>query len=239
MSIAIAALFWLYAARAVTDASSPAAPLGAHAVRRVASLGSMPQVLAVSLFAFLISHGLSNWLPEILTDLGQSDNAAGFLAAMSITAGIGGSLAIARLAPSNHRAHALVLIFALNAVLTALVTVLSESGVVAALAVIGFCRAGIIPLLFLQIMADDKISLDEMGLATGLFFAVGQVGGFGGPYVVGWVADRTSGFTTATLVLAAAGLAGAIASLRLAASDPNGANELANERKLASRRQTL
>ena len=63
-------------------------------------------------------------------------------------------------------------------------------------------------------MGDKNIAISDIGAATGLFFAVGEIGGFSGPYVIGWVADTTEGFAAATLVLT--GIAGAAAAGALA-----------------------
>lgn len=48
-----------------------------------------------------------------------------------------------------------------------------------------------------------------------LFFAIGEIGGFSGPYLVGFVADRNDGFDTATLVLAAISFAAAASAASL------------------------
>ena len=97
----------------------------------------------------------------------------------------------------------------------ALVTWMPFAPLVVALALLGFARAGVIPLLFLEIMGDENIGLSDIGAATGLFFAVGEVGGFSGPYAIGFVADRTDGFTAATLVLTVVALVGATGALVL------------------------
>ena len=78
---------------------------------------------------------------------------------------------------------------------------------------IGFVRSGSIPLIFLTMMDDPDISVADMGAATGLFFAIGEIGGFGGPWGIGLIADRTDGFTAAAMALglvAVAGLSGAL-----------------------------
>ena len=46
------------------------------------------------------------------------------------------------------------------------------AGVVASAVIIGFARAGTVPLMFLEIMDDDDIAIADVGAATGLFFAV-------------------------------------------------------------------
>ena len=61
------------------------------------SLGTAVALAAtnpVLLPLFFFSHALNNWLPEILTDTGQSDNAAGYLSAVSVTVGILGSSSV-------------------------------------------------------------------------------------------------------------------------------------------------
>ena len=207
-------LGWLYASRAITHVEQGATRTDRSTIARLLKLRSMRTILAITLFSFFFSHALSNWLPEILADTGQSDNAAGYLSAISVTVGIVGSLSIARLVPSRRRPHALVAIFAVAGAMVAGIGSLPFGLLFGALAVLGFARAGIIPLLFLEIMGDKNIAVSDIGAATGLFFAVGEIGGFSGPYVIGWVADTTEGFAAATLVLT--GIAGAAAAGALA-----------------------
>lgn len=210
----VATLVWLYTSRAVAHVRQGATRTDRATIARLLKLRSMRTILAITLFSFFFSHALSNWLPEILTDTGRSDNAAGYLSALSVTVGILGSLTIARLVPSHRRPHALVAIFILVGVMVAGIGSLPFGLLVGALGVLGFGRAGIIPLLFLEIMGDPDISVSDIGAATGLFFAVGEIGGFSGPYAIGWVADATDGFTAATLLLT--GIAGAAAAGALA-----------------------
>ena len=207
-------LGWLYASRAITHVEQGATRTDRSTIARLLKLRSMRTILAITLFSFFFSHALSNWLPEILADTGRSDNAAGYLSAISVTVGIVGSLSIARLVPSRRRPHALVAIFAVAGAMVAGIGSLPFGLLFGALAVLGFARAGIIPLLFLEIMGDKNIAVSDIGAATGLFFAVGEIGGFSGPYVIGWVADTTEGFAAATLVLT--GIAGAAAAGALA-----------------------
>ena len=207
-------LGWLYASRAITHVEQGATRTDRSTIARLLKLRSMRTILAITLFSFFFSHALSNWLPEILADTGQSDNAAGYLSAISVTVGIVGSLSIARLVPSPRRPLALVVIFVVAGLMVAGIGSLPFVLLLVALALLGFARAGIIPLLFLEIMGDKNIAVSDIGAATGLFFAVGEIGGFSGPYVIGWVADTTEGFAAATLVLT--GIAGAAAAGALA-----------------------
>lgn len=212
----VATLVWMYASRAVSHVVRGPTSTDVATITRLLRLPSMRRILTISLFSFFFSHALNNWLPEILTDTGQSDDAAGYLSAVSVTVGILGSLTIARLVPTHRRPHALIAIFALIGLMVAGLSTLPFGLLLPALAVLGFGRAGIIPLLFLQIMGDPDISLSDIGAATGLFFAVGEIGGFTGPYAIGWVADQTDGFTVPALVLTGVAVAAAVAAQRLA-----------------------
>lgn len=211
----VATLGWLFASRAVAHVRPGETQTDRSTITRLLRLPSMRVILGISLFSFFFSHALSNWLPEILTDTGQSDNAAGYLSAISVTVGILGSLTIARLVPSPRRPHALIALFIAIGLMVAGLGSLPYALLVVALAVLGFCRAGIIPLLFLEIMGDPDIGLSDIGAATGLFFAVGEIGGFAGPYAIGWVADATDGFAAATLLLTGIALAAAVGSFGL------------------------
>ena len=211
----VASFGWLYASRAVTHLRQGDSRTDRSTITRLLKLRSMRTILTISVFSFFFSHALSNWLPEILTDTGQTDNAAGYLAAISVTVGILGSLTIARLVPSHRRPHALVTIFVLVGITVAGLGSLPFALLVIALGVLGFCRAGIIPLLFLEIMGDPDIELGDIGAATCLLFAVGEIGGFAGPYAIGWVADATNGFGAATLLLTAVAGTAAVSAMAL------------------------
>jgi len=215
---ALMTALWLIAARAVAHVPRTTGALDLRVAPRLLRLRSMQFILVISLFSFFFSHGLSNWLPEMLTAAGQSDNAAGYLAAISTTVGIAGSLTIARLVPAARRAVALTTVFVLIGVLVVSLASLPFTALLGALALLGFSRAGIIPLLFLEIMGDPDIDLTDIGVATGLFFAIGEIGGFTGPYVTGWVADTDGGFSAATVVLLGVAVAAGLASIGLARS---------------------
>ena len=194
---------WLYASRAVSHVPAGVDRTDLSTVIRLIKLPSMQLILVISILAFFLSHALSAWLPEILADSGQSDNAAGYLSALSVTVGILGALTISRLTPSNRRATVLASIYIIVAAMVLALTAVPFLLVVAALGILGFARAGVIPMLFLEIMGDRSISVGDIGAATGVFFAVAQIGGFSGPYAVGFVADRTDGFAASTALLAA------------------------------------
>lgn len=209
-------LGWMYASRAVSHVKPQLVPTDRSMLIRLLRLRSMRRILLISLLSFFFSHAYNNWLPEVLAEAGNSDNVAGYLSALSITVGILGSLTIARLVPSRLRSFALGAIFVVMGVLVTLLEILPVGSLIVTLAVLGFVRAGVIPLLFLEIMGDPDIDLGDIGAATGLFFAVGEIGGFSGPFAFGAAADATDGFKISLMLLSAAAFAAAAAAVLLA-----------------------
>lgn len=207
---------WLFASQAISHVRPEQTRADLSMITRLLRLRSMRWILVVSLLSFFFSHSYNSWLPEVLADAGRSDNVAGYLSALSITVGILGSLTIARLVPSDRRPLALCGIFVALAVLITVIGTVPVGALVITLALLGFVRAGVIPLLFLEIMGDPDIDLADIGAATGLFFAVGEIGGFSGPFAFGAAADASGGFTTSLLLLAVAALGAAAAAGALA-----------------------
>ena len=57
--------------------------------------------------------------------------------------------------------------------------------------------------------------------SVALINATGNLGGFAGPYIIGYLADRTGGYTAGLLYLVACGIIGSAAVLSLRATRPD------------------
>jgi nitrate/nitrite transporter NarK len=73
---------------------------------------------------------------------------------------------------------------------------------VIALAAQGFFAGGVGPVLLTILMDLKEVGAGAMGAAAGIYFAVGEVGGFSGPSVMGLLKDMSGGFTAGLLMLA-------------------------------------
>lgn len=209
----LAGVYWWWATRHSLHRAPPAEPMRPGTLARLLRLSSMRWILGISLFSFAFGHGLNGWLPEILAEAGLGDDAAGYVAGASTLVGILGALTIARSIPARWRARALVGVYLVLGLGALGLGTQPPAGVVASAVIIGFARAGTVPLMFLEIMDDDDIAIADVGAATGLFFAVAEIGGFAGPWGVGVLADRGDGFTGAIVgltVVCAGAAAGAI-----------------------------
>ena len=69
------------------------------------------------------------------------------------------------------------------------------------LAVSGAVRQPLNSLLLLLLMDTKGIGAKRIGAAGGLFFAVSEIGGFGGPFVVGILRDLTGDAKLGVIVI--------------------------------------
>ena len=153
--------------------------------------------LALGAGILFYMHATINWLPEIVyrQSSGVSISEAARLAALPIVIAIFSAVLIPRLVrkfPVLGVLNTLLLIAALSCLLLAL---FSHAGwIIIALVLMGMIRGALMPISTLLIMQLKDVSNKNMGLAMGLFFAFGQIGGVAGPLVIGFLAQYSEGF---------------------------------------------
>jgi nitrate/nitrite transporter NarK len=70
-------------------------------------------------------------------------------------------------------------------------------GIVAA----GFFTRSLMPILIVTLMNMSEIGPGRMGVIGGLFFSMGAIGGFPGPFMMGYLRDVTNSFQVGILFL--------------------------------------
>ena len=161
-------------------------------------------ILVMGLLTFATSHGLSSWLPKILETSGLSPSVAGYAASLPLAVGILAILIIPHLVPPHLRGR-IIAIFALMAC-AAVLAIMTASGALflAGLVLFGVTASSFMPLLILLLMDSPEVGSRNMGSAGGLFFCVAEIGGFGGPLVMGVLVDMTGAFLAGAIFLAGA-----------------------------------
>ena len=159
-------------------------------------------IILIGITTFLVAHGLQQWLPTILEVNGMTSAQAGFAVAMVNVFSIFGSLLAPRIPywlGSKKLAISILLLLQGISVLTIsgvsgplLWTVLALRGI----------SGGFLPLLSLMLMDLPEVGPARMGMVGGLFFAVGEIGGFGGPAAMGLFKDWTGNFSAGLVFLA-------------------------------------
>jgi D-galactonate transporter len=182
-----------------------------------------PRVLALSFiyFANLTTNlGLAFFLPQIIKEMGFSNVQSGLVTSIPYVVGAIGALAWGYFSDRyNERRISLFLALAVSAIGLAGAALLGNTiGAVAwmSIAAIGIYGAKApfwpLPSMFLTGSAAAG------GIA--LINSVGNLGGFAGPYIMGWVKDATGNFKAGLYVLAGFGIAAAVVTLMVVKSAP-------------------
>ena len=162
-------------------------------------------------------YGISLWLPQLTKNMsGGSDLVAGFLTAIPYT--ISGAVMVANGWHSDKTGERRLHI-AIPAAIAAVA--MASSGLPglpawAALALMSVAASGMWAILG-PFWSIPQVFLRSAGLAGGiaLINSVGNLAGFAGPFLVGWVKERTGGFTLPLALLGAFCLAGSVAAALL------------------------
>jgi MFS family permease len=162
-----------------------------QALKRIVNVREVWLLIAISFCYMLSIYGLQSWLPKLL-ELKEVDVAlAGVLASISSWFGLIGSNALPILGRRISRKYAIILSILIQGIS---IYVLGTSlGIVLIFTLIlyGVFSAGLPPLTFLTLMEVPEVGSEYMGVATGLLFSIMSVGGFLGPYLVGYLLDMT------------------------------------------------
>ena len=184
--------YWIFADRLRSTASSLSSRIGVLLGERATRL---TLVTAIGVLFYL--HGTINWLPEILHQRAENLGAAKAtdLAAMPIIIAAFSALIMPRLAKRFSVVTVLASLFLAAAGSCMLLALLSDAGwIYLALILNGIVRGALLPLATLLVMQLEGVDESNMGLAMGLFFSFGQVGGFTGPMGIGYLAEVSAGF---------------------------------------------
>ena len=141
-------------------------------------------------------------MPRILELKGLSPVMAGFATSFMTLSSIVGNLTIPRLSyriGSKRRTIALILFFSSISILV--LEIGGDTLLWTGIMLSGFFTAAIMPLMTLTLMDMPEVGADLMGTAGGLFFSIGEIGGFLGPFLMGYFKDITGSFFSGILFL--------------------------------------
>ena len=161
-------------------------------------------VLVATMYLLLV-HGLQGWLPTILEARGLAPGLAGQSTSLFVVASTAAVVVVPPLADRYDARRPAVIgaglvgLAGLGAVATGGATGLAIMGI----AVAGFGTGSLSPLVR-SIPPDlENVGARRTGTAMGLAFAVGEIGGFAGPFAVGALFDATGSYLAGLGLLAA------------------------------------
>jgi len=209
------ALVWLFGGRNAGRVTTAKKPGFWEVFPRLVLVVRLRIVLLGGLLAFASFHGLSNWLPKLFENRGMDPVEAGFLASLPVFVGLFAVLLVPTLTAPLARGR-MVSCLALANILSMTILAVADGGwVFVGLVIFGITGPSIFPLLALLLMDTPEVEANIMGMASGLFFAVAEIGGFSGPLVIGTLYDWTGSFLSGIAFMIIVNLTIVVLGLRL------------------------
>ncbi len=210
-----AALLWWFLARDVKSTEATERTSIVRVFTGLIKIRNIQLILIMGLLSFAIDHGFTNWLPKILETGGLPPAIAGFAASIPLLVGIPTVLTVPRLVPPHLRGRTVALGALALAIALLIVATTSGATLVAGLALYGIFVTPLMPLLVLFLMDIPEVGAKYMGSAAGMYFCVAEIGGFGGPFIMGALVDMTGSFLAGSSLLAGLAVAMGVMALSL------------------------
>jgi cyanate permease len=158
-------------------------------------------VAIIGFSSFYVRHSLGGWLPKFFEMRDMSPEKAGFLASIPNWFGLIGSLAIPRFDNKKSRKNIISAVLLVQGICIVIMGTMSGPLLSIALVLYGLSTYAILPLLMVTLMGLPKVGVQYMGVAVGLFFTIGEIGGFIGPSIMGYILDLTGSILPSIITL--------------------------------------
>lgn len=178
-------------------------------IRRLIAHRDMLLLVVIGTMHLFISHGLRGWLPVILEGTGLTAELAGIITSLLIVAQISGTITIPPLSDRWNRRKAALVVCGVLATVGTTGLLLGPTTLVAIVAVVwaaGMGLGGLSPMIKVIPIDMEGIGPALTATAVSFVYAVGEIGGFAGPFVIGALHDATGVFDIGIATLIAASL---------------------------------
>ena len=154
-------------------------------------------LLILGTCSMLLVHGITGWLPKILSTKEISIKLSSYLAAIPLIIGIFSALIIPRFSNNKIRIKILTFLFINAAIALSMIQSSNHNIYIIGITLLGISTGSFIVLLLNHLTETKDISYENIGIASGLFFSVIEIGGVLGPFIIGLIYDYSNNFNTA------------------------------------------
>ncbi len=166
------------------------------------SIRNVQVLVVIAIGSFLVNHGLTSWLPTLLEEGGMTGGQAGAWAAVAMAMGVVGTMSMARFAVPGRRVVFMGILFTAVSVTTMGLALGGGATLITALLFTNAVRMPLMPLASLILMDTVEVGAGRVGAVIGLYFTAAEIGGFGGPFLLGMLRDATGSLTQGIVILA-------------------------------------
>lgn len=204
----------LLATRLGIDARNSAESAAADAVTLIGDLRAviahreLQLVVGVGTMYLFVVHGMQGWLQTMLESRGLPTSQAGLTTSAFVAAVVVGILVVPAVADrlGYRRAALTVCGVGVTVGVAGLISLAGSPATFAGIVVAGLGAGGISPLLRAIPPALEGIGPRLTGTAVGFVFAIGEIGGFVGPLLIGVTQEMTGSFVPGFGMLSLAGV---------------------------------
>jgi ACS family tartrate transporter-like MFS transporter len=173
-------------------------------------------LLGLAYFGVVLSlYGLGFWLPQMVEIYGYGVLATGFIVSIPYVCGALAMMAWSQSSDRSGERHLHTAFAALLATSGLVVSAFAQSPLVAMLALSIAAIGTLAAMPIFWSLATTFLSGASAAVGIALINSIGNLAGFVGPYLVGWIKTATGDFSWALLTLAVGPLATAVIVLRL------------------------
>jgi len=200
----IVAFTWLLLAK-----EAPQSQTGRTATPLKETLGKLLKeknvwvIVIIALFAvFFNVYGFTRWLPKLLELKGMTPAEAGFYASLPGWSGLIGNIIVPSLARAGSRKPIVFITLLTQGICIYVGATATGLLFTASLVFYGIGFGAAAPLLIVILMDLPQVGAKRIGVASGILFSIGGMGGFTGPLVVGFLTESTGTILTGMITLA-------------------------------------
>jgi len=151
--------------------------------------------------AFLSGYGFIRWLPKLLELKGMNPTEAGFYASLPGWSGLIGNIIVPSLAKAGSRKPILFITLLVQGICIYATATTTNLPFAASLILYGIGYGAAAPLLLVILMDLPQVGAKFIGVASGILFSIGGIGGFTGPLIVGFLTESTGTILTGIIAL--------------------------------------
>ena len=171
--------------------------------------------MALSIIFFFINHSMGAWAPSMLIDKNFSITQAGYITSICTIISLLSLILITSLFPKSKRKEAIIYILVICSIGCIGIGFSSGYLLIGSILLVTIFKIALMPLSTLILMEHKDIGPQKIGTAAGMFFASAEIGGFGGPFIIGLLRELTDSHQTGGIFSAFLCVVGIIFSFKL------------------------
>ena len=189
--LVVVLIIWLLFAKNKPN-NKPGISIQKVSYRELIKINTVKIIMFLSIIFFFISHSLSAWAPSILIDKNFSITNAGYITSISTIISLISLIFITSVFKKGKRKNAIIYILLISSVASLGIAFFSGFKLIFSIFLIFSVKRSLMPLSTLILMEHKDIGPQKIGTAAGMFFASAEIGGFSGPFIIGFLRDLTN-----------------------------------------------